>query len=82
MIEKDINALAEHVAKFATTSGEGAPPFQEKIDALKTLTALYAIQSKYRKTDPDEDENTFADFAKQMKDDDDEASIRSRKRPS
>lgn len=81
MIEKDINKLAEHIAKFATSVGEGAPPFQEKIDALKTLTALYAIQSKYKKHEPDEDEHTFADFARQMKDDD-EAEIRSRKRPS
>lgn len=67
-IDQDIEALAAHVAAEAMKSGiKGAPRFGEKVDALKTLAAYYAIVAKTRgKMVEKDDTPTFEDFAAQV----------------
>lgn len=59
-IEKAMIALAEDVAKKA---GE-VDILPDKIDALKTLTAVYAALKKHKTDDPDEDQGNGFDFQK------------------
>jgi hypothetical protein len=67
VIDQDIEALAAHVATEAVKTGKGAPRFGDKVDALKTLAAYYAIlmKSRGKKVEPD-DTPTFEDFAAQV----------------
>ena len=58
-LKKDLIALASDVAKEA----KNAEAFSDKIDALKTLTAVYATLSKHKGADDDEDHDGF-DFSK------------------
>ena len=66
-IDQDIEALAAHVATEAVKSGKGAPRFGDKVDALKTLAAYYAIVVKLRGKPAEKDDTpTFEDFAAQV----------------
>lgn len=72
--------LAEHIVDFAQQTGASAPPFQEKIDALKTATGLYAILTKYKQKQDDEGEtSTFGDFAAKIEEADGRTKVRSRR---
>jgi len=52
--------LAKNVAEVAKT----AEAFADKIDALKTLTAVYAVLNKHKTDDPDEGQGEGFDFSK------------------
>ena len=65
-VDVDIEKLAIHVAKIAAETGAKAPPFAEKIDALKTLTSYYAILSKNRHKADDADDANFDQFTRQV----------------
>lgn len=65
-IADDLEKLAQHVLKEAQKTGEGAPSFEEKTEALKTGTTLYAIVTKYRQKTEDSEAPGFGDFAKQI----------------
>lgn len=59
-IEKAMVELAQAVAKDA---GEADRSLPDKIDALKTLTAVYAALKKHKTDDPDgEDQGNGFDF--------------------
>lgn len=67
-IDSDIDALAGHIAQEATKTGDGAPPFEEKIEALKILTAYRAmvLKRKLGDSDPDEDVPNFENFGRDI----------------
>ena len=66
-IESDIEVLAAHVAKEASSSKSRDVPFSEKVDALKALTQYYAARAKLHKgNSDDEDGANFATFAKEL----------------
>ena len=70
-IDTDIDALASHVAREAVKTGTDAPPFEEKVEALKTLTAYRAMLLRRKATvggDEDEDTPSFDQFAAEIKD--------------
>ena len=64
-IFSDIEGLAQHVAQAAMAQ-EPVVPFAEKVDALKTLTALYAILSKQKPETDDEEGATLGDLASRI----------------
>ena len=71
MIDEEITKLVSHVAKKASAEGTDAPPFSEKVDALKAITAYYAILTKYKKnpsSEDDDDTPNFADFISKVDD--------------
>jgi hypothetical protein len=74
--KKSIEDLAETVSKKAA---ESATPFAETIDALKALTALYAIFAKQKgKSEDDSDGFTMADARTSIEDEGHEqAAVRS-----
>jgi hypothetical protein len=59
-IEQALVTLAKDVAQTAKT----VDAFADKIDALKTLTAVYAALKKHKTDDPDEDQGDGFDFSK------------------
>ena len=65
-IETELEKLAQHILKEAQRTGVDAPSFEEKTEALKTGTTLYAILTKYRQKSEDDESPGFADFAKQI----------------
>ena len=66
-IDTEIKALASHIMKTATCEGPNAPTFEEKTEALKTATALYAILLKHEgKGGSVDDEPGFDQFAKTL----------------
>ena len=70
-IDSDIDALASHVAKEAVKTGTDAPPFEEKVEALKTLTAYRAMLIRRKATvgsDEDDETPNFENFALGIKD--------------
>lgn len=81
-IEEAMIKLAKDVAKSASETDRSLP---DKIDALKTLTAVYAALKKHKTDDPDEQEDGF-DFRKgitpeEPPNDSSVTPIRSRRRP-
>ena len=67
MIEDEINKLAAHIVKLATASGDAAPGFVEKVDALKVLTAYSAMCRKFDgKQNDGEEEATFDSMVEQI----------------
>lgn len=67
-IDANLNKLANHILQEALKTGEDAPSFEEKTEALKTATALYAILMKYKQKQDDGDgTDTFEDFATKLK---------------
>lgn len=62
-ILSEIETLAQHVAKKATEDGT---PFAEKVDALKTLTALYAILARRNPESEDQEGATLGDLASRI----------------
>lgn len=69
-IDTDIDALASHIAQAAVQSGEGSPPFGDKVEALKILTAYRAmlVKRKLGVEPDDEDAPDFEKFADEIKD--------------
>jgi hypothetical protein len=65
-IESELERLAQHVLKEAQKTGTDAPSFEEKTEALKTGTTLFAILTKYRQKSEDSDGSTFGDFARNI----------------
>ena len=59
----EIETLATHVAARATEDGT---PFAEKVDALKTLTALYAILARRNPESEDQEGATLGDLASRI----------------
>lgn len=68
-IDTEIKALASHIMKAAMQEGDAAPSFEEKTEALKTCTSLYAIVRRYDgKQGGDEDaEPGFDKFAETLR---------------
>lgn len=60
-IEEAMIKLAKDVAASASETDRSLP---DKIDALKTLTAVYAALKKHKTDDPDEDQGNGFDFSK------------------
>lgn len=60
-IEQAMIALAQEVVKSASEPDRSLP---DKIDALKTLTAVYAALKKHKTDDPDEDHGNGFDFSR------------------
>lgn len=58
-IEEAMIKLAKDVAKSASETDRSLP---DKIDALKTLTAVYAALKKHKTDDPDEDQGNGFNF--------------------
>lgn len=69
-IDSDIDALASHIAQGAVQTGEGAPAFDQKVEALKILTAYRAmlVKRKLGVTDEDEDTPNFENFSAEIRD--------------
>ena len=69
-IDTDIDALAAHLAQEAVKSGEGAPAFDQKVEALKILTAYRAmlVKRKLGVTEDDEEAPNFDNFSAEIKD--------------
>lgn len=68
-IDTEIDALAAHLAKEAARSGEGAPSFAEKTEALKILTAYRAmlVKRKLGTSEEDEEAPNFENFGREIK---------------
>ena len=65
-IDTEIKALAAHIMKTAMSEGSDVT-FEEKTEALKTATALYAILLKHEgKGGSPDDEPGFDQFAKTL----------------
>jgi hypothetical protein len=74
-IDNDIEALAAHIATEAMKTGDGAPRFGDKVDALKTLAAYYAMRLKQREKPEDAEPDDF-DFSRGVEDMNGRASVR------
>lgn len=81
-IEEALVALAKDVATTAKT----VEAFADKIDALKTLTAVYAALKKHKTDDPDDSHGDGFDFSRGVEPEEPPdggtvTSIRTRRRP-